>query len=127
MKNRKSYVLFLDLGLVIAAIVAAPLSRWMIACFPDCPLAVMGFLCPACGGTRCVRAFFSGDFLGAFWFNPFFFVLIFYLGAALVLLNMGVLLRIKWADQAAQIMTGWQAVIITAVIFAIFGVVRNII
>jgi hypothetical protein len=125
MKNKKLFILLLDLGLVIAAGAAGPLSRWMIAFFPDCPIASMGFLCPSCGGTRCVRAFFSGDFVAALSLNPFFFVLIWYLGVALMLLNVGVLMRVEWAEKAARLMTGWQAVVIAAVIFVIFGVVRN--
>lgn len=33
---------------------------------PNCPIkAIIGFDCPACGGSRCVSAIASGDFLQA--------------------------------------------------------------
>jgi hypothetical protein len=123
--DKKKVVLLLDGALLVAAALVVPLAKWMLWALPDCSFAKIGVLCPSCGGTRCVRAFFSGDFGAAFSFNPFFFVLICYLAAALVLLNVGVLLKVKWADRAARAMTSGAAVIIAAVAFAIFGVVRN--
>lgn len=125
--DKKKWVLILDGALLVMAAAAVPATQWMFLNLPDCAAAKIGLLCPSCGGTRCVRAFFSGDFGAAFSFNPFFFVMIWYLGAALVLLNIGVLLGVKWAERVARIMTGWQAVIIAAVAFAVFGVVRNLV
>lgn len=125
MKKKKLYVRLLDLGLVALALTAKVLTGWMLRLIPACPFALAGVLCPACGGTRCVRYFFSGQFAAAFWVNPFFFVLIWYLAAALVLLNVGVLLKARRAETLARAMTGWQAVIVCAALFAIFGVVRN--
>ena len=122
---KKLYVLLLDLALVSLGLMAAPMTGWMFDVIPDCPATKLGLLCPSCGGTRCVRAFFSGDFLEAFGYNPFIFLLVLYLGAALALLNVGVLMKIEWAEKTARSMTGWQAVIICAVLFAIFGVTRN--
>lgn len=124
--DKKIRVMLLDGALLIAATMVGPVTQWMFWALPDCAAAKIGLLCPSCGGTRCVQAFFGGEFSAAFSFNPFFFVLIWYLGAALGLLNVGVLLRVKWAEKAARIMTGWQAVIIAAIVFAIFGVARNI-
>lgn len=125
--NKKRFVLLLDGTLLILAAAAVPVTQWMFRNLPDCAAAEIGLPCPSCGGTRCVQAFFSGDFAAAYSFNPFFFVLIWYLGTALALLNVGVLLEIKWAEKAARIMTGWQAVVIAAVAFAIFGLTRNMI
>lgn len=123
--DKRKVVLLLDGVLLVAVTLAVPMAKWMLWALPDCALAKVGVLCPSCGGTRCVRAFFSGEFGAAFSFNPFFFVLIWYLAAALVLLNVGVLLKVKWAERVARVMTGGTAVIIAAITFAIFGVVRN--
>lgn len=125
--DKKKVVLLLDGALLIVATLVVPMAQWMLRTLPDCSFAKIGVLCPSCGGTRCVRAFFSGEFAAAFSFNPFFFVLIWYLGAALVLLNVGVLWKVKWAERAARAMTGGTAVIIAAITFAIFGVVRNLV
>lgn len=122
---KKRYVLILDAVALALMLGAGTLTGWMMAKIPACPVMSMGMLCPACGGTRCVRFLFSGQLAEAFMINPFMFVLIWYLGAALVLLNVGALLKVSWAESVALKMTGWRAVIIAAVIYAIFGVVRN--
>lgn len=126
MEKKKLFVLLLDLGLTILAFAAGPMTEWMLRIIPGCPVAGLGLQCPACGGTRCVRYFFSWNFADAFQANPFFFLLILYLAAALVLLNIGVMLKVQWAQRLARTMTCWQAVIATAILFAIFGVVRNL-
>ena len=125
MTKKKQFVLLLDLALVVFALAAVPLTGWMFAAIPDCPVTKLGLLCPACGGTRCVRYFFSGRFADAFWVNPFFLLLILYLGAALVLLNVGVLLKVERSEKIARAMISWQTVIVLAVLFAVFGVVRK--
>lgn len=125
--SKKKAVLLLDAVLLIAAVLAGPMAKWMLWALPDCALARVGVMCPSCGGTRCVRAFFSAEFGAAFRFNPFFFVLIWYLAGALVLLNVGVLLKVNWAEKTARAMTGGTAVIVAAITFALFGLVRNLI
>lgn len=125
--DKKKRVALLDGAVLIAVAAAIPMTRWMFQSLPACAAAKMGFPCPSCGGTRCVQAFFSGDFRAAFSFNPFIFVLVWYLGVALALLNVGVLLEIKWAERIARAMTGWQAVIVAAVAFVVFGLTRNMI
>jgi hypothetical protein len=126
MKIKKSYVFLLDGALLVLGLAAGWLTGWMLSAIPDCPVMQFGFLCPACGGTRCVRYFFSGQFAQAFTMNPFVFVLIWYLCAALVLLNIGVLLKLPKAEKIAIRMTDWRAVIVAAVLFAVFGIVRNL-
>ena len=123
---RKKHVIVLDIIVLALALAARLLTGWMLELIPDCPFAKLGWLCPACGGTRCVRYFVGGDFASALAMNPFFFVLIWYLGAALVLLNIGVLLKKPKTQAIALRMTDWRAVIVAAVLFAVFGVARNI-
>lgn len=125
MTKKKWLVILLDLGTVATAMAAVPLTGWMFDVIPDCPATKLGLLCPSCGGTRCVRYFFSGHFGDAFAVNPFFFFLILYLGSALVLLNVGVLLKRNRIERIAVGMVNWKAVIIAAALFAVFGVTRN--
>ena len=64
------------LGLVIAAVCAA---GWILYVnffegIPGTGCAfknVTGFYCPGCGGTRAVKAFFSGHFIWSFIYHPF--------------------------------------------------------
>lgn len=127
MKIKKSFVILLDVALLLLGLAAGWVTGWMLALIPNCPVTQFGWLCPACGGTRCVRYFFTGKFAQAFAMNPFVFVLIWYLGAALLLLNVGVLLNVPYAQRLAVRMTGWRIVIVAAVVFAVFGIVRNLI
>lgn len=122
---RKKRIIVLDIALLALVLAARLLTGWMLEYIPDCPFTKLGWLCPACGGTRCVRYFFSGELGAAFAMNPFFFVLIWYLGAALALLNIGVLLKKTTAEKIALRMTDWRAVIVAVVVFAVFGMARN--
>lgn len=97
----------------------------MMALIPDCPVTRFGLLCPACGGTRCVRYFLELRWGQAFIMNPFFFALIWYVGAGLLLLNVGVLGNVSWAKRISGAMLHWRAVIVIAVLFGVFGIVRN--
>lgn len=48
--------------------------------FPSCFwLENFGIICPSCGATRSFQSLFEGDFVSAFFYNPFIFVLFFYL------------------------------------------------
>lgn len=124
---KKKHVILLDSILAALALLAGKVTGWMIALIPDCPVTKYGLLCPACGGTRCVRYFFSGQWGAAFRINPFFFILIWYLAVAWMMLNVGILLNIPIAKKVAGTMLHWRTVIIAAVLFAVFGIVRNIV
>ena len=91
MNKKRRFILILDAALVAFALAAKHIAAWMMAYLPDCMYAKRGIMCPSCGGTRCVRNFFSGRFAEAFALNPFIFLLIIYLGIALVLGNIGCL------------------------------------
>ena len=126
MKNKKLWILLMDMGLVVLVLFAGMLSRWMIAALPPCPFVAAGLLCPACGGTRCVRYITQGAIGEAFAVNPFIFLLIIYVGIGLILLNIGVWAKAQRVEKIACAMLGWQAVIVCAVLFVLFGVARNV-
>lgn len=125
MKNKKIRILLVDFGLLAIAALAWPLSSWMLRSLPPCPFPAMGFLCPACGGTRCIRNLLQGQLAAAWNSNPFFLVLIVYVAAALGLLNVGVLFDHTPTYRLAKKLLSWQFVVIAAILFAIFGIARN--
>ncbi len=125
MSKSKKKVLILDGVLLIFLLLSAPIFRLMFRFLPDCPFAAMGFLCPSCGGTRCLRFLLRGQFADAFWMNPFIFLTAVYLLAALIFLNVGVFLNRPKLTKTARAMTGWKAVVSFAAAFAVFGILRN--
>jgi hypothetical protein len=125
MKKKKQLVLGLDIGLVILALLAKPVTNRLLALSSGCKLASIGFQCPSCGGTRCVRYLASGQFADAFWINPYFFVSFLYLGVLLVLLNTSVLFG-KGEKLLKKLATP-TAAIIWAIGLIPFTILRNII
>lgn len=123
-KKRRYGVLLLDGLLLLGGILAKFLASAMIRWLPDCIFASMGITCPACGATRCVREFFSGNFSVAFGLHPFIFCLIWYLAAALVVLNIGFVLGQKHCQSIAKILLGYKAIIALAIVYAVFGLIR---
>ena len=122
---KRKYVIILDACIAAVALGSKWITAWMMALIPDCPVTRFGLLCPACGGTRCVRYFLELRWGQAFIMNPFFFALIWYVGAGLLLLNVGVLGNVSWAKRISGAMLHWRAVIVIAVLFGVFGIVRN--
>lgn len=93
--------------------------------FPRCIFLEMGFLCPACGGTRCVYNIASGNFLKAFTLNPFIFLLVLYVILVVMLLNINYLFNVSFLKKTLAAMVHYKAVIVIAVLYALFGIVRN--
>lgn len=127
LKKGRRNILLLDGGLLIFALVAKVLASAMIDYLPDCIFARMGLTCPACGATRCVRALFSGHWAQAFALHPFLFCLIFYLAAALLLLNLGYLIPQTHCRKAGSAMISGKTVIMLSILYALFGIARMLI
>lgn len=124
---RTSWQLLLLDGVLLALVgLALPLSRWMLTALPDCYVAQMGFLCPACGGTRAVSALFRGDLIAAVRLNPLVVLLIAYAVLAVVVFHVEVLLRQKWARTIRTRMLDYRVIIGWAVAAVLFTLLRNI-
>ena len=124
--NKKKLLIFgLDMTLVVLAISTRWISGLMMRWIPPCPSLELGLLCPACGGTRCVRYLASGQIVDAFRMNPYFFVSILYLGVLLMLLNSSVLFG-KGSKLLKKLATP-TAAIIWAIGLIPFTILRNII
>lgn len=125
MKHKKRFVLILDGILALCAVCVLPLAKWMMAYMPPCVFAQRGIICPSCGATRCVRAFFSLQFSQSFLYHPIIFLLILYLGLGVLLLNFGWLLKSKVSEKVALAMFSVRAITAVGIIYAVFGIIRS--
>ena len=126
-KQKRNLTLIFDLVIVICTFFVKNIAQMMIKYIPDCfVVRQFGFLCPSCGGTRCVLNFFQGNFSTAFNYNPFIFILIIYLIIALLMLNLGFVFELEFEKKIYRFMTDYKTVIVIAVLFAFFGVARNL-
>ena len=117
----------LDLCAVLIAFLAKPAATLMINTLPDCIFASKLMPCPSCGGTRAVISLFSGDIVGAFEHNAFFALLAFFLVFLLIILNLDLVFGIKWAEKLRKILATPKTVIVLAICYVAFGVIRTII
>lgn len=117
----------LDVLILCLAFALKYMAAFMRATLPPCGFLMRGYLCHACGGTRCVYHFFSGNFGTAFLYNPFVFLMIIYCFIAIVFLNLYCFFEIRFAWRAFRAMTDWKTIIVLAIAFVVFGVVRHFI
>ena len=129
MKNSRKYIIsiaILDALAIIGVFALKPLAKLMIDYLPDCFFVRnFGLECASCGGTRCVFNFFGGNFAEAFSYNPLFFFAIVYVLTLFVFLNLS-LFELNFAKRTVKIMASWQAVIVFAVCYFVFGIVKMI-
>ena len=121
----KKLVIILDSILIGAALA----SRWVISAMlqwiPSCPFLKMGVLCPACGGTRCVHLLIHGDIWGSFQMNPYIFLSFLFAGFLMVLLHCAAIFN--RGEKLLKTLARPATVIIWAVGFVLFGILRNLI
>ena len=125
-KNKKVLVCVADIGIIIFFALIPLFAKLMIDLIPDCAFARLGIPCPSCGATRCVQSLFSGDIPSAFAYNPFIFLLIFYTAAVLLIWNASTFLKSALIKRIFKLLANWIAVIIIAIGFAVFGILRAI-
>ena len=127
MKKKVFLVFGLDALLVAAALLAPAILKCMLSHFPPCWIASLGYLCPACGGTRCANFILGGQFAQAFQVNPYLFGLFWYICALVATLHLAWLFHLKPAEKLLKIMVAPATLIALAAGFAFFGIVRNFI
>lgn len=127
-KNKSFNIIILaDVILILLMCFGKRLVHLAMNILPTCPFLKMGLLCPACGGTRCTFAILNLDFAAAFNFNPFIFVLFFYAATAYICVNLHFLFGFNTPRKIYKALLDYKVIIILAVAFMIFGVVRNFI
>lgn len=119
-------LLLLDLVLLLAVLAIRPLAGWMMAVLPTCPVAKLGYLCWACGSTRCLLSLSRFQLGQAFAFHPFLCLLAAYGLTALLALHLGFLPKLRPLHRLCRAMAGHRAIIAWAIAYGIFGILRNL-
>ena len=128
MKISRLQIVLIDILAVVSLVICYILSRLMYIGLPVCFIKnSSGFLCPACGGTRCVMAFTSVDFADSFKYNPYIFITIIFVVIALILLNVTVFTNSVICQKISAKFLNYRTVIFWGIGFALFGIIRNII
>lgn len=129
MINKKPFwiMLIIDLLALLFVVFAKPIVLFTMATLPTCIFFKLGYQCPACGGTRCFFSIFNLDFVSAFNYNPFIFVLLFYVLIIFVCLNLHYLLGYQKPKNIIKAMINPKIVISFAILFCVFGLLRNFI
>ena len=122
--NKKAVAILTDV-LILAFVFAAQHITSFMMTLPACFFLSRGIICPACGGTRCVNSFFSLDFPSAFGYNQFIFFMIIYLAVLVAVLNFEAFTNNRFFVRARKALIAPKTVIALAVLFALFGVLRN--
>lgn len=125
MKRKQTILLLADLCLLALVLAVPRLTNWMLESWPDCWVTKAGLLCPACGGTRCVRFLAQGRIWEALQSNWYMCLLLAYGGVLLLLSHFMVFSRMTIAGKALRILIKNAVLISLCVGFAIFGILRN--
>ena len=125
--KRYFFTVLLDVVVVMFVLAVPRLLRLLMDGVPNCWSLNMGIICPACGGTRCLLNFLEGNLLASFKYNPMVFVIVVYLFCVLIFLNLSVFIRCSFVKKIFSILTSHYFIILLAVCFAVFGVLRNFI
>ncbi len=124
-KHKKIFIVILDVFLILSPLILKSLAFLMFKIPFKCPFWEAGYMCPSCGGTRSVYAFFGGDFIESFSYNPFIFMMIIYIITFIIFFNIGIFLNKSFAKTLYSVMINPKIIIVLAILFAVFGILRN--
>ena len=124
---KRRILILIDALFIITAFSIKDIALLAVLHFPQCIGARLGFLCPSCNGTSCVYNFAIGKFSEAFALHPIVFLSMIYIIAVLVILNIACLSKHKKAEMLFKKMVSPAVVIVYAIVFSIFGIIRNFI
>ena len=82
MKNKelKTMIILQIIFLVITVAIYILINTEIYSKISECNFnKITGYLCPACGGTRCIKRIFNLDFINAFKYNQMIFFTIIYM------------------------------------------------
>lgn len=114
-------------------IVFEVISVFILYCFvnsqylelvPECLIYnTTGLLCPACGGTRCIKFLLQGNWLHAFYSHIIFFIVIIYL----LIINIIYLVNINRKEKVATCLyPKYWHIIIFAILLIFYTIMRNL-
>ena len=125
---RRRYVLALDGALLVLALAGRALTGWMLGeGLTPCPYLQWGLLCPACGGTRCIHFLLRGKLLQSFQMNPYIFLTAVLCVTIVALLNVTAFTKKHCGEKITRKILKPRWLVVWAIGFAVFGVLRNVI
>jgi len=83
----------------------------------------LGLYCPGCGGTRAWRALIDGNFVDAFLYNPFLFIIVIPLTAYIAVICVRRLITGKWTS---SVLSSPKAAMMLMAIFVGVWIFRNV-
>lgn len=121
--NRKQ-IRIITIELIILLSMYGLINSELIQWVPSCWIyEAIGILCPACGGTRCVKEFMRGNWFQAFFYHEIFFVLIIYL----LMINIVYIINLNRKKKIATwLYPKFWYVIIFAIVLIIYTILRNL-
>ena len=123
---RKRGLLILD-GILLTAVLLAPLFSKLLFWLPvDCYFQGLGYLCPACGGTRAFALLIQGELLAAFSMNPYFIITGFVLLVGLIFLHLSSFFQKVTFHKVSRGIFHPYSAIVWAFGLLLFGFLRNI-
>ena len=123
---KRRHILLLDGLALLLVLIGRALTGWMIEKeITPCIYLQKGFLCPACGGTRCVDHLLKGDLLQAFQMNPYIFCTVFLCAGVVIFLNITAFTKKHRGEKLLQLVLKPRWLIVWSVGFAVFGILRN--
>ena len=119
--------------IIVADLLLLPLPFWfkhlsaqMLASGDVCSWTLIGAECGTCGGTRCVSAFLAGDLWQAFLFNHPIFLAILLAIVTVLLLNLWLLFKLKFAKKALRKIYGLFPFLAFMGFWTLYTILRNI-
>jgi hypothetical protein len=88
-----------------------------------CPISLLGFYCPGCGGLRAVNDLTHGDLAGAVSSNA---LLIFAMPVAVFLLTRWVVDAWRGRQRGLPTLSSWPGLSVVIVLITVFTLVRNL-
>lgn len=123
MKTKKT-VLILGTEILVFLVLVIFLNSKYVEKIPSCWIyQATGWLCPACGGTRCVMNLFKGNLIEAFFSHILFFMGIVYL----LVINVVYLINLEKEKKIATwVYPKYWYTIIFAILLILYTIVRNL-
>lgn len=82
-----------------------------------------GFLCPACGITRCIRSLLQGNWIQAFFYHMVFFIGILYL----LIINLVYIINLNKKEKIATwVYPKYWYVLIFVILLILYTIIRNV-
>lgn len=126
-EHYKKIILFsADFFVLVAFIIANPLSSFMLSLDSECRWKRFGFECGTCGGTHFVNDLTNGRIFSAFFDNQYLFILTLFFFISLVLLHFLWLGKSKTAKNILRVMYSIPSLVILVSGFFVFTLLRNL-